>query len=130
MSYSNIENSNFLNIIHFKNKQTRFFLVLKSESCHGGNCGEFGRKWVQDLQRRPTSAAGIGLRNLPGFVGFVWLAFCLVPEQMICIQVPSADPNTISPSLSSFPHSKGKISCFVYFLLCLLILPPLESGLL
>lgn len=41
----------------------------------------------------------------PPWFGGVCLAgiLCLVPEQVICIQVQSADPNTVSPSLSSFP---------------------------
>lgn len=60
--------------------------------------------------------------------------FCVVSRQMICIQVQSGDPSTASPAPSSFfllsAITKGKISCFVFFCLCLLILPPLESGLL
>lgn len=58
----------------------------------------------------------------------------MVSWQVICIQVQPGDPNTPSHVPSSFslllPITKGKISCFVFFCVCRLILPPLGSGLL
>lgn len=129
-----IENSIFLNIMNLKKC---VFLILKSNSCP---CRETDTEQVRRVQCRLTSAPRFwhrppAFRKLPRFHGICLVCIsCIILGQVICIQVQPGDPNASSPSPSSssllWPITKGTISCFVFFCLCLLILPPLRSGLL
>lgn len=92
------------------------------------NCGELGRKWVQICSEDRCWLLALVWRGLSGR--------CFLPgprasdlhsgrvcRSQYCLSFPFS-------LCRPFTHTKGKISCFVYFFLCLLIPPPLESGLL